>query len=319
MSAGDLGPDFDLGFISHAECDTSLNHDVVRSMLLSGTWSLRINRMHQYLCENLRAYGTEGCAIYPPAGLELAPTSPVATDLALVYKTYHQNLTNPADLEGETQLQIDMEVTPGMPPLPPGTSKEPITPDDKSVTSPTENEVTLQWYQPSLEETDPSRPDATGPESRILLLYAIFNKASSGMQTRIVWVQMSQLNDLHDRLAVLMQRAEVYLPEVGGKKKKKETVAPSPTPTAKGKKSVQRIKALSPKVRKDEQLESLLRQCVDDLGSLLGALVETDPNNLEIPFEVSRTNIRMLELLFDPSFGATVKGTDLLQWLIKLF
>ena len=52
-----------------------------------------------------------------------------------------------------------------------------------------------------------------------------------------------------------MQRAEVYLPEVGGKKKKKETVAPSPTPTAKGKKSVQRIKALSPKVRKDEQLE----------------------------------------------------------------
>ena len=82
-------------------------------MLLSGTWSLRINRMHQYLCENLRAYGTEGCAIYPPAGLELAPTSPVATDIALVYKTYHQNLTNPADLEGETQLQIDMEVTPG--------------------------------------------------------------------------------------------------------------------------------------------------------------------------------------------------------------
>ena len=28
--------------------------------------------------------------------------------------------------------------------------------------------------------------------------------------------------------------------------------------------------------------QSLLRQCVDDLGSLLGALVETDPNNLEV-------------------------------------
>lgn len=50
-----------------------------------------------------------------------------------------------------------------------------------------------------------------------------------------------------------MQRAEVYLPD-GKKKQKKEPVAPSPTP-AKGKKSVQRIKALSPKVRKDEQLE----------------------------------------------------------------
>ena len=39
----------------------------------------------------------------------------------------------------------------------------------------------------------------------------------------------------------------------------------------------------------------------------------------QIPFEVNRKNIRMLESLFDPSFGATVKGTDLLQWLIKLF
>jgi len=29
-STRDLGQEFDLGFISHAECDSSLNHDVVR-------------------------------------------------------------------------------------------------------------------------------------------------------------------------------------------------------------------------------------------------------------------------------------------------
>lgn len=29
-STVELGPDFDLGFISHAECDTTVNHDVVR-------------------------------------------------------------------------------------------------------------------------------------------------------------------------------------------------------------------------------------------------------------------------------------------------
>ena len=58
-----------------------------------------------------------------------------------------------------------------------------------------------------------------------------------------------------------MQRGEVYLPS-GKKKGKKETVAaPSPTP-AKGKKSVQRIKALSPKVRKDEHLEVLTYLCL---------------------------------------------------------
>ena len=51
-----------------------------------------------------------------------------------------------------------------------------------------------------------------------------------------------------------MQRAEVYLQDGPQKKPKKEPVPPSTTP-AKGKKSVQRIKALSPKVRKDEHLE----------------------------------------------------------------
>lgn len=54
-----------------------------------------------------------------------------------------------------------------------------------------------------------------------------------------------------DRLAVLMQRAEIYLPTATGKKK--DTVTPSPTP--KTKKNTQRIKALSPKVQRDETLE----------------------------------------------------------------
>jgi hypothetical protein len=49
----------------------------------------------------------------------------------------------------------------------------------------------------------------------------------------------------------LAQRAEISLQE---EKKKKEPVTPSPTPTAKSKKT-QRIKALSPKVQRDEQLE----------------------------------------------------------------
>lgn len=49
-----------------------------------------------------------------------------------------------------------------------------------------------------------------------------------------------------------MQRAEIYLPTE--KSKKKETAA-APTPTPKTKKSTQRLKALSPKVKKDETLE----------------------------------------------------------------
>ena len=50
-----------------------------------------------------------------------------------------------------------------------------------------------------------------------------------------------------------MQRAEIYLSDQP--KKKREAVTPSPTPTPKTKKGAQRIKALSPKIQKDEQLE----------------------------------------------------------------
>ena len=46
---GDLGPDFDLGFISHARFDTSLNHDVVRSVIFSPGWDLRLNYLHNFL------------------------------------------------------------------------------------------------------------------------------------------------------------------------------------------------------------------------------------------------------------------------------
>lgn len=72
---------------------------------------------------------------------------------------------------------------------------------DKAIVSATDNEVTFQWYFPSFEEADPSRPEAMGPESRILLLYALNSKLadspSSGAQ--MAWVPLSQLNDLHDR------------------------------------------------------------------------------------------------------------------------
>lgn len=57
---------------------------------------------------------------------------------------------------------------------------------------------------------------------------------------------------LIDRLALLAQRAEISLQEK--EKKSRDPVTPSPTPTAKAKKT-QRIKALSPKVQRDEQLE----------------------------------------------------------------
>ena len=106
----------------------------------------------------------------------------------------------------------------GLPPSPPGTNKQSVNPADKQITSPTENEVTLQWYQPTLEETDPSRPDAMGADSRVLLLYALNRvmSGSSSMSTKLIWVPLSQLNDLHDRyltvdLTYIFMHVNVYM------------------------------------------------------------------------------------------------------------
>ncbi|VDI73099.1 Hypothetical predicted protein [Mytilus galloprovincialis] len=310
---GDLGPGFDLGFISHAQYDTSLNHDVVRSMLLCGSWIGRLNRLHTYLASNLSVYSATCCGIYPPSMLTLPVPALPKMDLEVICRSYSQNQTNPGDMDPSIPLAITAD--PGKPLPPPGSNMEPYMPSDRPVTSPTEPQVALQFYQPSLEETDPLNPDAKGPDSRVLLLYALFKKTTQPTVQGLQWISMAQLNDLHDRLAVLGQRGEISLQE----KQKKEPVAPSPTPSTKAKKT-QRIKALSPKVQRDEQLETLLMQCITDVMSLLGMVSEPEPSNLpiDIPFEVSKTNIRCLENLFDPSFGALICGGEMVKWLLKV-
>ncbi|XP_033730570.1 cilia- and flagella-associated protein 54-like isoform X2 [Pecten maximus] len=334
--------EFDLGFISHAHSDTTVNHDMIRSMLFSGTWSRRLTKIHVYLANNLKAYSSECCGIYPPEQLVLAPTD-TEYDLSVTFKSYASNLT----VDTDDSITMATVAEPGKAPLPPGTVIDPYMPSDKPVTSPVDMEVALQFYQPSLEENDPQRPEATGAESRILLMHAIYKKMGSVCQPGVQWVSLSQLNDLHDRLAVLAQRAEISLVE----KKKKDPVAPSPTPTSKPKKG-QRIKALSPKVERDERLEdfppieNLLKQCLDDIKTLLGLPHASSTGELsekadkeksekaekektdksengsvvstELPFEVTKKNIAALESLFDPSFGYTAQGTDIVQWLLKI-
>ncbi|XP_056000170.1 cilia- and flagella-associated protein 54-like isoform X4 [Ostrea edulis] len=311
---GDLGPEFDLGFISHAQCDTTVNHDVVRSMLFGGIWSRRTAKLHTYLATHLKVYSERCCAVYPPATLSLPTVANVRLDSNVLYKSYTQNLTMPADQEESLQTAGQGDL--GKAPPPPGSNSDQYRPPDKAVTTPTDTEVAIQFYQPSLEENDPQRPEAVGPDSRILLLYALSNKKVN--QPGLQWVTLSQLNDLHDRLALLAQRGEISLQEK--EKKTRDPVTPSPTPTAKSKKT-QRIKALSPKVQRDERLEGLLKQCVDDVTTILGALTdqaETASIAGDIPFEVNRQNIRNLEGLFDPGFGFILRGSDMVTWLVKL-
>lgn len=319
---GEGNSEFDLGFVSHAQFDMGQNYDVVRHMVFSGFWSIRLNHLHQYLCANLPLYASDCCAVYPPSGLmNLTASQPgMPSDLHITIKSYASNLSlNSSLYDAETSTTGSVESPLSKAPPPPGSQAEPHKPSEKIVMSSTDNEVAMQWYQPSLEEADPARPELNPADRRIILLYALCRKGgeppkASSVWPGFQWVSLHKINDLHDRLSVLAQRGEISLAD---KEKKKEVT--SPTTTTKPKKT-QRIKALSPKVQRDEQLENLLRQCLDDINALMGCLPEQGATVAsEVPFEVNKENLKSLEELFDPSLGKVLKGTDLVTWVYKLF
>ncbi|GFO44541.1 hypothetical protein PoB_007104600 [Plakobranchus ocellatus] len=322
----DEGNELDLGFISHAQFDTGANYDVVRYMMMSGPWIIRLSQLHTYLTGQLKAYSGSCCAPYPPSILNMpSQAGQQPTELNITIKSYASNLSLNSDLEGDSIS--DEQNTPPRAPLPPGSNVDTIklvtppsgtgpnqTPSSAAIAG--DSEVSVQWYQPGLGESDPARPQAIAADRRILMLYALTRgRGNSKLLPGFIWVSQHRLNDLHDRLALLSQRAEISLIE----KAKKEATPPSPTPS-KAKKT-QRIKALSPKVQRDEQLESLLKQCLDDAVVLTSSILEQGPASqvAEIPFEVSKANIKSLENIFDPSLGLTLKGSDLLPWILKLF
>ncbi|KAK7102964.1 hypothetical protein V1264_021114 [Littorina saxatilis] len=306
---GEDNIDFDLGFVSRAQFDLGQNFDVVRYTLFSGLCSTRLNHVHQYLCTSLPQYASDCCAIYPPACLVALTASSGGHGLSdLNIKSYASNLS--LNSLGEQESSTSVESVSRAPP-PPGSQSDPHKPSDKLVLTSTDSEVCMQWYQPSLEEADPARPEMNPADRRIILLYALSRKGTTPQGSifpGFLWVSLHKINDLHDRLAVLAQRGEISLVE-----KRKESATSKP-------KKAQRIKALSPKMQRAEHLESLLRQCIDDIASVMGCIPEQGATVAsEIPFKVSKQNLKSLEQLFDPSLGMLVRGLDLVQWVYKLF
>ena len=87
--AGTLGPDFDLGFISHAQLNVQPNHDTVRYVLFSPGLNLRLMHIHQFLASNLVPYAQDCVAVYPPATLKLPHLSDgPAVELSIICKSY---------------------------------------------------------------------------------------------------------------------------------------------------------------------------------------------------------------------------------------
>ncbi|KAK7503699.1 hypothetical protein BaRGS_00005238, partial [Batillaria attramentaria] len=109
---GEAGSDFDLGFVSHAQFDMGQNYDVVRHMIFSGHWSIRLNHLHQYLCASLPLYASDCCAIYPPSALITLSTTPpgMPCDINIAIKSYASNLSlNSSVLDHETNTTTSFD------------------------------------------------------------------------------------------------------------------------------------------------------------------------------------------------------------------
>ncbi|CAH1784493.1 unnamed protein product [Owenia fusiformis] len=305
-----LGPEFDMGFFSHMQFDTSLNHNVVRSLAIGPMWSIRLAQMHKYLTSNLTTYAVNCTAIYPPSAIQLGMgvETPWTAEIKPVSSSYQANLVFASDPEHSKHLPDSS--------VPPGSHPEAYKPNDKAIVGQTEADLTTQWYQPSLEEHFMPATTVSGKkDKRVMLIYSMTRKTGT-FHSAMQWVSLSQLTDLHDRLSVLRQRGEISL----GDKKTKESVASTPAAPTNTKGKKQRIKALSPKIKKDDHLEWLLRQCLTDAQGLFGVVPEEEqPALIEIPFDVNKTNILNFEKLFDPCYGHAIKSGKMLDWLSKLF
>ena len=90
-----------------------------------------------------------------------------------------------------------------------------LKPSDKAILTATENELCLQWYEPSLEERTVLVPASSAQEEeeeegaeqreekQLMLLYAVGKKKEADKhQCGMMWVSIGQLVDLHDRWVV---------------------------------------------------------------------------------------------------------------------
>lgn len=100
-------------------CQGNIRRDLLcqcfalRSMLFCGTWSMCLAHMHRYLCENLKPYSTDCCAVYPSDKLCPASSSDSSTELSIVYKSYEGNYATVVESEVLVPFQIDSQITEG--------------------------------------------------------------------------------------------------------------------------------------------------------------------------------------------------------------
>ncbi|XP_071490299.1 cilia- and flagella-associated protein 54-like [Diadema antillarum] len=329
VNAGNLAANFDLGFVDHSGMDTGSNLEIVRTPFLSSHASLRLQAMMTFLTDNLPVFATSCLAISPPTSI-LQPLSSSSSSSSVPSKDGALVIPTVVYTENTYTLPIIAEPT--------GQAVQGRN-AEKLLVGAKERELCLQWYQPCYDDIRVGAADGDKGKG-VVLLYSVSQptgkegtKAKTGqLQAPVIGqttVSLSQLTELHDKLAVVRQRAEISLTDqpkppstpVGSAQ---GTPGSPGTPGGGGSKPgsrkskrTHRIAQLSAKVKKDEDLEALLKQCCLTIEQLLLGKEDFEPKpGYNIPFEVRLANIHCIEQLFDPSYGDWIKEGKILAWLL---
>uniref|UniRef100_A0A8C5N1B0 Cilia and flagella associated protein 54 n=1 Tax=Leptobrachium leishanense TaxID=445787 RepID=A0A8C5N1B0_9ANUR len=259
--------------------------------------STRLAGMHMFLKKFLKVY--DKCYIddFPPEllnGLEMPPPGFPLLPKTSASREYQQ--TPPSPLKDSSNVSAD--------------NKQDVESGKMTINS-YGKELCIQWYFPTLESADQRK-------SMVLLLYA-YNKQNisitdprkcdqSNLICGQIWIPLSQVLSLHERLSVLKERAELSLqdePDSQVEKQKRSAHSSG------SKKDVGIIQI-------SEDLQELTKQCCSEIQTLLCTSGDSKMFS-QAPFDITLPSLISLEKIFDLTHGCMLMKGSLSDWMLSLF
>ncbi|XP_070110636.1 cilia- and flagella-associated protein 54 isoform X10 [Equus caballus] len=166
-------------------------------------------------------------------------------------------------------------------------------------------ELCFQWYIPPLQR--PPREI----EPMVLLLYAYNTKPLkisdikyapySNVCVGSLWVPLSSVISIHEKLSNLTQIAEISLPTI---------------PDVTSGENVSEMEEVEEKSI-DKEMENMIIECCSEIMTLF--VTDREVTSLsEVPFTISRPSIFNLERLFDLASGCIIPGGSLFNWMVSI-
>ncbi|XP_058529629.1 cilia- and flagella-associated protein 54 [Ochotona princeps] len=268
----------------------SLPDDTLLTSLYNSGLILRQKEMHLFLKKYLQLYSSSCIDEFPKELLQGFENSPS------LEKVLYESTTK---LYRDSSLQSVLSSW-----LLSNPSSVDVTAPD-TVTQIINRELCFQWYIPPLDRP----PKETEP--MVLLLYAynmkpmktsdIRHSISSNVCTGSLWIPLTRIISIHEKLSNLAQIAEISLPA---------------TAKATSNEDIDQVEEGEEKSI-DKEMENMILGCCSEIIALFSTDREPTPLS-EIPFEVSLLSIFNLERLFDLANGCIVSHGSLFSWIVSI-